>query len=850
MRLIPLLVLSSLMAAIAAGAAQACLTGADMDCDDEVNITELHGHINEWYKCSACVTDMFQALQAYYRIPFCGDHVCNSTVGEDCSRCGQDCGCFSGYLCLDGECVDSAQDLPRDYVAYWRFEGNANDETGVNNGTLMDDASITFDSRRGNVLGLDGLRDYVNMGTGIPNIGTNDFTLSAWMKTGNRLGREAVIAKGSTGYGEVMLQKSDDFDKIICYGRDVSGSPEFLLSATTGWISNPFFLPDWSWNFIACTKDTSSATLYINGVAVATDTSIGGINLTNTRNWNIGAARDGSERGFRGSIDDVMVYNRSLSEAEILQIYNTQNECQTDGQCDDDNNCTIDICDPSNSSADLMGCVFENVESGVVCDDGLFCTVNTFCDGLGNCEGDIVDCDDGKTCTTDVCREGNRSYYDGSYDFYVCENWGDNNNCNSGEICEPLDSGANLTTGCAANPCSGINDCSYYNSSGETACNDDDCVFGGCEWNSGLGVCEVAPSLGYEGFGTVTRGALDCPTGYQVYNVTHLGDSGTGSFRDAVSQGCRYVVFGVGGTIALTNNFYFDKGFLTIDGSTAPSPGITVFGVVGFKAVNGGHDIIIHNIRGDGNFTPPAIGGADMWAMDPIHGNIFSGPEIYNIIVDHCTFTSAADGVFDTRGEIENVTYSFNLFKDTEAMGSFSDQGYRKGISFHHNVLAHGGKRMPQIRNQGSNTTNFDLVNNVIYGWGTWKHYTGVDEGLRIYDYESMLYELHVTNNWYEPLGGSPTTAIIGLPNYNSTRIDFEGNVFPPEEKDDDVDTAVLPPDIPAWAQVTTYTASDLGNAVVPCAGTHYKTPEEQALLDEISLAIGGQGYYPRNCIV
>jgi len=99
------------------------------------------------------------------------------------------------------------------------------------------------------------------------------------------------------------------------------------------------------------------------------------------------------------------------------------------------------------------------------------------------------------------------------------------------------------------------------------------------------------------------------------------------------------------------------------------------------------------------------------------------------------------------------------------------------------------------------------------------------------------LFELHVTNNWYEPFGGSPETAVDG--SFVKGHVDFEGNVFPDEETED-VDTAVLPPSIPAWAQVTTYSASELGDAVVPYAGTHYKTPEEQALLDEISLAIGG----------
>jgi len=73
-------------------AALSCLTGADIDCDGEVNITELMNHINAWYLCSTCVPDIFQAMQAYYEIPFCGDHYCNASSGENCSSCEQDCG--------------------------------------------------------------------------------------------------------------------------------------------------------------------------------------------------------------------------------------------------------------------------------------------------------------------------------------------------------------------------------------------------------------------------------------------------------------------------------------------------------------------------------------------------------------------------------------------------------------------------------------------------------------------------------------------------------------------------------------------------------------------------------------
>ena len=80
----------------------------------------------------------------------------------------------------------------------------------------------------------------------------------------------------------------------------------------------------------------------------------------------------------------------------------------------------------------------------------------------------------------------------------------------------------------------------------------------------------------YEGFGAKTQGALSSPTGYTTYRVTSLADSGPGTLRDAVSQGNRYIVFDVGGTIRLGGDLNVFSSYLTIDGSSAPAPGITI----------------------------------------------------------------------------------------------------------------------------------------------------------------------------------------------------------------------------------------------------------------------------------
>ena len=78
---------------------------------------------------------------------------------------------------------------------------------------------------------------------------------------------------------------------------------------------------------------------------------------------------------------------------------------------------------------------------------------------------------------------------------------------------------------------------------------------------------------GAVGFGANATGG----TGGSVYEVTNLNDSGSGSFRDAVSQSHRIIDFQVGGYIVLASPVSA-KSDLTIEGDTAPGGGIGIMG--------------------------------------------------------------------------------------------------------------------------------------------------------------------------------------------------------------------------------------------------------------------------------
>jgi pectate lyase len=187
-----------------------------------------------------------------------------------------------------------------------------------------------------------------------------------------------------------------------------------------------------------------------------------------------------------------------------------------------------------------------------------------------------------------------------------------------------------------------------------------------------------------QGFGASTRGAA----GSAPYHVTNWNDSGPGSLRDAVSRGNRHVVFDVAGTITTFGRDVFVRGsFVTIDGTSAPPPGITLTGrglrVDGSK---GAHDVIIRGLR-IRNVGASGVGDG-----------IGIGKGAYNVLVDHVSIGDTADGSIDVTRGARDVTVQWSILekKPTHNLLSLNSYGATR-LTYHHNLFIGGESRNPQV---------------------------------------------------------------------------------------------------------------------------------------------------------
>ena len=210
-------------------------------------------------------------------------------------------------------------------VAYYPFNGNANDESGNGNNGTVNGATLTTD-RFGNVnnaYSFNGTNDSISVNNNQLLNPSNAMTVTAWIKpediTTSR--NQDVVRKGDPN--AIYLLSFQEYGTQLTFGlKTTSGyhiesdTPITAINYTDG-----------QWHLIVGLYDGSNIKVFKDGILIGSKSQTGLI-LASTGKLFIGCV-EGPSEFFKGSIDDIRIYNRALSDSEIQQLYQGQGACSS-----------------------------------------------------------------------------------------------------------------------------------------------------------------------------------------------------------------------------------------------------------------------------------------------------------------------------------------------------------------------------------------------------------------------------------------------------------------------------------------------------------------------------------------
>lgn len=189
-------------------------------------------------------------------------------------------------------------------VSWWPGESNTLDVVGGRNGTLVGGAGFA-PGMVNTAFNLDGLNDSVDFGGGF---NFQVFSVSMWVNAAASQNPFADIMDNNHNITRSWVIQYENVGSRYHWGCDAFGIIPFDLTPNT-------------WQHLAVTVDSARlARVFVNGVQVGSLTGAAPIPYDGTQFLRLGRWGSGG-RYWRGQLDEVTIYNRSLSTSEIQSIY-------------------------------------------------------------------------------------------------------------------------------------------------------------------------------------------------------------------------------------------------------------------------------------------------------------------------------------------------------------------------------------------------------------------------------------------------------------------------------------------------------------------------------------------------
>jgi hypothetical protein len=203
--------------------------------------------------------------------------------------------------------------VPTGLIGWWQAEGNANDETGANNGALINGTAFVT-GEVGQAFSFNGVNQFVRIPDSPALDPTNALSLEAWVYVTAYPGLDIVTIIGKedpAGVHQYQLTLWNTQGRW-CF------RPTIVVNGVGAYMAGNTAVQLGQWYHIATTYDGNSVKLYVNGNLDGNVPASGTV-ATSTQPLRIG----GDETGwfFPGFVDEVSLYGRALFASEIQGIY-------------------------------------------------------------------------------------------------------------------------------------------------------------------------------------------------------------------------------------------------------------------------------------------------------------------------------------------------------------------------------------------------------------------------------------------------------------------------------------------------------------------------------------------------
>ncbi|MHC4676347.1 MAG: LamG domain-containing protein, partial [Planctomycetota bacterium] len=219
-------------------------------------------------------------------------------------------------------------------VALWTFEEGpgaitAVDQSGLgNNGVLGNGPQFVAEGKVGGALNFDGIDDYVAIDNMLYNsTGHAEVSVCAWIRSSS-VANQSIISFDRNEYYRLQIGGEAGGDGLLGW-EVMTDTGQVDTDEAANWPANTGLVNDGLWHHVAGVFDNGTLTMYIDGRP--REPYIGGATY-GSGNTRYGFLSDGSEAEefdgarnatpipFDGDMDEVCIYDRALSEAEILDM--------------------------------------------------------------------------------------------------------------------------------------------------------------------------------------------------------------------------------------------------------------------------------------------------------------------------------------------------------------------------------------------------------------------------------------------------------------------------------------------------------------------------------------------------